>query len=157
MDSGDVKGNVSNVDELEIQEWLSSLDYVLKHGSEEQAQKILQQLQIRAQEAGVTLPFTVNTPYINTIAKSDQPVMPGSREIERRIKSIIRWNAMAMVVRGNRNEAGIGGHISTYASSATLYEVGFNHFFRARTKDFCGDFVYFQGHASPGIYARAFV
>jgi len=145
------------VEDVEIQEWMSSLEYVLKHGSMEQAQKILQQLQIRAQEAGVTLPFTVNTPYINTIAKSEEPSYPGNRALERQIKSFIRWNAMAMVIRGNRAESGIGGHISTFASAATLLEVGFNHFFRARTKDFCGDFVYFQGHASPGIYSRAFL
>ncbi len=152
-----VKRNSSEVEEIEIQEWLSSLDYVLTHGTEEQAKKILQQLQIRAQEAGVTLPFVANTPYINTIPVQKQPVFPGNRDIERRIKSIIRWNAMAMVVRGNKAEAGIGGHISTYASAATLSEIGFNHFFRARTDSFCGDFVYFQGHASPGVYARAFV
>ncbi len=147
----------SETENIEVQEWLSSLDYVLKHGSLEQAHKILGQLQIRAQEVGVTLPFTVNTPYINTIALNKQPSFPGNREIERRIKSIIRLNAMAMVVRGNKAEAGIGGHISTYASCATLFEIGFNHFFRARTEEFCGDFVYFQGHASPGVYARAFV
>ena len=145
------------VEDIEIKEWMSSLEYVLKHGSLEQAQKILQQLQIRAQVAGVTLPFTVNTPYVNTIAKNEHPPYPGNRALERQIKSIIRWNAMAMVIRGNRAESGIGGHISTYASAATLFEVGFNHFFRARTKDFCGDFVYFQGHASPGIYSRAFL
>ncbi len=147
----------SEIENVEIQEWLSSLDYVLKNGSLEQARKILQQLQIRAQEAGVTLPFTVNTPYINSIPLSKQPPFPGNRDIERQIKSIIRWNAMAMVVKGNKAEAGIGGHISTFASSATLFEIGFNHFFRARTDQFCGDFVYFQGHASPGVYARAFV
>ncbi len=157
MSPDDLQRPGSEVEEIEIQEWLSSLDYVLKHGSMEQAHKILHQLQIRAQEAGVTLPFTVNTPYINTIPKNKQPPYPGNREIERQIKSIIRWNAMAMVVRGNRVENGIGGHISTFASAATLFEVGFNHFFRARTKDFCGDFVYFQGHASPGVYSRAFL
>src|SRR3990167_4225435 len=149
--------NMTEVENIEIQEWLSSLDYVLKHGSLEQAQNILHQLQIRAQEAGVTLPFTVNTPYVNTISKVKQPTFPGNREIERRIKSIIRWNAMAMVVRGNHAEAGIGGHISTFASAATLFEIGFNHFFRARSENFNGDFVYFQGHASPGVYSRAFV
>ncbi len=152
-----VKNRNPEVEEIEIQEWLSSLDYVLKHGSTEQAQRILQQLQIRAQEAGVTLPFAVNTPYLNTIPVEKQPPFPGNRELERRIKSLVRWNAMAMVIRGNRAEAGIGGHISTYASAATLSEVGFNHFFRARTENFCGDFVYFQGHASPGVYARAFL
>jgi pyruvate dehydrogenase E1 component len=157
MSNDGVNQSPTEVDQVEIQEWLSSLEYVLKHGSNEQAKEILARLQIRAQEAGVTLPFTVNTPYVNTISVTDQPVMPGNREIERRIKSIIRWNAMAMVVKGNKNEAGIGGHISTFASSATLYEVAFNHFFQARTKDFCGDFVYFQGHASPGMYSRAFL
>ena len=101
--------------------------------------------------------FTANTPYVNTIPVERQPVFPGSREIERRIKSIIRWNAMAMVVRANRQSSGIGGHISTYASSATLYEVGFNHFFRAKSGNHPGDMVYFQGHASPGVYARAFL
>lgn len=145
------------IDDVEVQEWLSSLDYVLDNGSPEQAQRILQKLQIKAQHAGITLPFTVNTPYINTITPEEQTPFPGNREIERRIKSIIRWNAMAMVVKGNREEAGIGGHISSFASSATLLEVGFNHFFRARTENFCGDFVYFQGHSSPGIYSRAFL
>ena len=149
--------NKPDSEHVEIHEWLDSLEYVLKHGTKEHAQEILQQLQIRAQEAGVTLPFTVNTPYVNTIHKSKETPYPGNRELERRIKSIIRWNAMAMVVRANRNEAGIGGHISTFASAATLIEVGFNHFFRAKTKDFSGDFVYFQGHASPGIYSRAFL
>ena len=157
MNQDSVNQSTSELDDVEVQEWLSSLDYVLTHGSMEQAQKILQQLQLRAQSAGVTLPFTVNTPYVNTIHHTAQPSMPGSREIERRIKSIVRWNAMAMVVRGNRAEAGIGGHISTFASSATLSEVGFNHFWRARTDEFCGDFVYFQGHASPGPYARAYL
>ncbi|MCB9719261.1 MAG: pyruvate dehydrogenase (acetyl-transferring), homodimeric type [Candidatus Omnitrophica bacterium] len=157
MNQDSVNQSTSELDDIEVQEWLSSLDYVLTHGSVEQAQKILQQLQLRAQSAGVTLPFTVNTPYVNTIHHTAQPSMPGSREIERRIKSIVRWNAMAMVVRGNRAEAGIGGHISTFASSATLSEVGFNHFWRARTDEFCGDFVYFQGHASPGPYARAYL
>ncbi len=147
----------NSVEEIEIQEWLSSLEYVLKHGTKEQAQRILQQLQIRAQEAGVTLPFAVNTPYVNTLTPEKQAPFPGDRGLERRIKSIIRWNAMAMVIRGNHAEAGIGGHISTFASAATLFEIGFNHFFRAKTKDFCGDFVYFQGHASPGVYSRAFV
>lgn len=99
----------------------------------------------------------INTPYINTIHADEQPPYPGNRELERRIKSIIRWNAMAMVVRANRELGGIGGHISTYASSATLYEVGFNHFFKARGENNNGDIIYFQGHASPGIYARAFL
>jgi len=145
------------MDEIELKEWLASLDYVLNSGTPDRVQYLLQQLQIRAQESGVTLPFTYNTPYINTIPKEKQPAFPGNRDLERRIKSIVRWNAMAMVVRANKIADGVGGHISTYASSATLYEVGFNHFFRGRTDNFNGDLVYFQGHASPGIYSRAFL
>ncbi len=145
------------MDHLELEDWLASLDYVLNSGTPDRVQYLLQQLQIRAQESGVTLPFIYNTPYINTISKDKQPPFPGNRDLERRIKSIIRWNAMAMVVRANKLADGIGGHISTYASSATLYEIGFNHFFRGATGTTPGDLVYFQGHASPGIYARAFV
>ncbi len=148
---------LSEIESMETQEWLDSLDYVLQRGGPERVNRLLRQLQIHAQEFGVKLPFTANTPYINTIPVEKQPPFPGSREIERRIKSIIRWNAMAMVVRANRNEEGIGGHISTYASAATLYEIGFNHFFRGKTEEQEGDIIYFQGHASPGIYARAFL
>ncbi|MBN2432971.1 MAG: pyruvate dehydrogenase (acetyl-transferring), homodimeric type, partial [Acidobacteria bacterium] len=143
--------------EVELREWLESLDYVIQQGDEERVTHLLEELQRRAQSAGIRIPFTANTPYMNTIPAQEQPVYPGNREIERRIKSIIRWNAMAMVVRANRVENGIGGHISTYASAAAMYEVGFNHFFRAGKEDFSGDQVYFQGHASPGIYARAFL
>src|ERR1051325_6693323 len=121
--------------EIERREWLDSLDYVIRHGGPERANDLLTALQNRAQQAGIRIPFTANTPYINTIPADRQPVYPGSREIERRIRTLVRWNALAMVVRANREEAGIGGHISTYASAATLYEVGFTHFFRARGKD----------------------
>ncbi len=147
----------TDVRDIEIKEWLSSLDYVLDHDTPEQAKELLQQLQVRAEIAGIKLPFTSNTPYINTISPDKQPPYPGNRDIERRIKSIIRWNAMAMVVRANRVESGIGGHISTYASAATLFEVGFNHFFRGKNHPCGGDIVYFQGHASPGVYSRAFL
>ena len=142
--------------EIETREWLESLDYVLKHGDHDRVINLLRNLQIRAHSAGVEMPFTANTPYINTIPVDKQPVYPGQREVERRIKSITRWNAMAMVVRANRESSGIGGHISTFASAATLYEVGFNHFFKGANEG-SGDLVYFQGHASPGIYARAFL
>lgn len=148
---------VSGLDPSELDEWYDSLDDLLHRYGPDRVQQVLTALQERAYLRGVTLPFTANTPYINTISVDDQPRFPGNREIERRIKSIIRWNAMAMVTRANREFPGIGGHISTYASSATLYEVGFNHFFHARTQDHTGDLVYFQGHASPGMYARAFV
>jgi pyruvate dehydrogenase E1 component len=148
---------LSEIEAQETQEWLASLDYVLQRGGPERVTRLLRQLQVHAQQFGVRLPFTANTPYINTIPADKQPPFPGSREIERRIKSIIRWNAMAMVVRANRHEEGIGGHISTYASAATLFEIGFTHFFRAKTEEQEGDIIYFQGHAAPGIYARAFL
>lgn len=145
------------IEEQETSEWLYSLDYVLEHGGPDRVRELLQQLQIRAHKAGVHIPFSANTPYINTIPREKQPPFPGNREIERRIKSLIRWNAMAMVVKANKMEEGIGGHISTYASAATLYEIGFNHFFRGKGEGYNGDQIYFQGHASPGIYARAFL
>ena len=143
--------------EIELKEWLESLDYVLGTRSPEQIRNLLEQLEARARLSGVEVNFSANTPYVNTIHRSKQPTFPGSREIERRIKSLVRWNAMAMVVRANRDKAAPGGHISTFASSATLYEIGYNHFFRARTANHSGDQIYFQGHAAPGMYARAFV
>ena len=145
------------IDEVELNDWFESMDDILHRYGPDRLQELLVQLQERAYRRGVTMPFTANTPYINTIPRDKQPVYPGDLEIERRIKSIIRWNAFAMVVRANKHYDGVGGHISTFASSATLYEVGFNHFFHARTADHPGDFVYFQGHASPGMYARAFI
>src|SRR5690554_5563669 len=149
--------NETEIFEIETREWLYSLDYVLQNGGPERVRELLQQLQIRAHKAGVHIPFSANTPYINTIPREKQPPFPGNREIERRIKSLIRWNAMAMVVNANKLENGIGGHISTYASAATLYEIGFNHFFKGRGEGYGGDQVFFQGHASPGIYARAYL
>ncbi|QDU75997.1 Pyruvate dehydrogenase E1 component [Bremerella volcania] len=146
-----------DVDPAETQEWLDSLDYVLEGKGDDRVRFLLSALENRAHARGVDVPFAANTPYINTIHASDQPAYPGNREFERRIKSIIRWNAMAMVTRANKNFEGLGGHISTFASSATLVEVAFNHFLRGRGSGYEGDQVYFQGHASPGIYSRAFV
>src|SRR5512146_321441 len=151
------KTKAEELKEIETREWLYSLDYVFEHGGPERVKELLHQLQIRAHKAGVDIPFSANNPYINTIPREKQPPFPGNREIERRIKSLIRWNAMAMVVKANKLESGIGGHISTYASAATLYEIGFNHFFRGKEEGYEGDQVFFQGHASPGIYARAFL
>ncbi len=145
-----------NVD-FEKQDWLDALEEMLENEGPERVKDILHDLQISAHRKGVRLPFSANTPYINTIPLDEQPAYPGDREMERRIKSLIRWNAMAMVVRANREEDGIGGHISSYQSIATLYEVGFNHFFKGRTDDYPGDLVYFQGHSSPGVYARAYL
>ena len=149
--------DASEIEAIEQREWLESLDYVVQQGDRGRVQRLLASLRHRARSAGVSLPFTAETAYVNTLRPADETPLPGSREIERRIKSLVRWNAMAMVVRANRLSDGIGGHISTFASAATLYEVGFNHFFRARSQDSEGDLVYFQGHASPGIYARAFL
>jgi len=148
----------NGVEVLETREWLDSLDYVLSQGGPERAGRLLQQLSLHARRAaGVNLPFTATTPYQNTIASRQQPPFPGSQEMERRIKSMVRWNALAMVVRANKIQEGIGGHISTFASAATLYEVAFNHFLQARTESGDRDLVYFQGHAAPGMYARAYL
>ncbi len=145
-------------DPAETAEWLESLDYVLESKGPERLQQLISALEETANLHGVDLPFTATTPYYNTISREEQPPYPGNREMERRIKSFIRWNAMAMVTRANRDPASPGGHISTYASSATLYEVALNHFIRGRGEDgFDGDQVYFQGHAAPGMYARAFL
>ncbi len=142
---------------LETQDWIESFNDLLARSGPARAQQVLRELQVHAQRSGVQMPFSANTPYINTIPADQQPPFPGNRDLERRIKSIVRWNAMAMVVRANREEEGIGGHISTYASAATLLEIGFNHFFRGRSEQHPGDVIYFQGHAAPGIYARAFL
>src|SRR5690349_20162261 len=143
------------------QKWVSSLEHILelilKNEQAGQASLLIEELTERLRESGMKIPPTVSTPYINTIPRENEPRYPGDREIERRIKSYVRWNAMAMVVKANRLHPDIGGHISTYASSATLYEVGFNHFFRGGDDDHYADMVYFQGHASPGAYARAYV
>jgi len=142
---------------LETADWLESLEDTLYLRGKERAGELLRDLQIHAQRSGVPLPVTSRTPYVNTIPADRQPSFPGDRKIERRIKSLVRWNAMAMVVRANREESGLGGHISTFASIATLYEVGLNHFFRSPDDPGGGDLVYFQGHATPGNYARAFL
>ncbi len=148
---------VLGMDPQEIQEWVESFNEVVTEEGQESAITLLDRLRGHAQALGIALPFTANTPYLNTISAEKQAIFPGDQEIERRIKSLVRWNALAMVVRANRVDHSIGGHISTYASAATLFEVGFNHFFRGRTDEFEGDTVYLQGHASPGVYARAFL
>ncbi len=146
-----------NLDALETQDWLESLAAVHRARGPERVASLLSDLQLMAQKRGVKLPVTSVTPYTNSIPVNLQPPYPGDRELERRIKSLVRWNAMSMVVRANKQDSSLGGHISTYASSATLYEVGFNHFFRGKTDKHDGDLVFFQGHASPGVYARAFI
>jgi len=140
----------------ETSEWLDSLEGVLRTQGPERARFLLEALLEKAHNEGVRLPFTANTPYLNTIPVSEQARFQGDRDLERQIKNYVRWNAMAMVVRANKT-TNVGGHLATFASAATLYEIGFNHFFRGRTDKHPGDVIYFQGHASPGMYARAFL
>lgn len=147
----------NEIRDFENKEWLDSIDFIIEQQGEKRVEEIMKLLRDRVAEKGIQLRPQVRTPYINTIPVSMESEYPGNREIERKIKSLIRWNAMAMVVQANRKQEGIGGHISTYASAATLYEVGFNHFFRGGDGDSPVDLIYYQGHASPGIYARSFL
>lgn len=149
--------NDKHLKNIENREWIESLEEVMRRSGNERVHELLKLLQIYSQKEGVVFPYAANTPYVNTIPLDKQPRYPGKLELERRIRSFVRWNAMAMVVRANKLSDGIGGHISTYASAATLYEVAYNHFLRGRNGKSNGDIVYFQGHASPGIYARAFI
>jgi pyruvate dehydrogenase E1 component len=144
-------------DPLETREWLESIDAVLRVEGPQRAHYLLERLIDHTRRSGAYLPFRPNTAYVNTIAASAQPEYPGDRALERRIEAYIRWNAMAMVVQANRKSSEYGGHISSYASSATLYEVGFNHFWRAPSASHPGDLIYIQGHSSPGIYGRAYL
>ena len=144
-------------DAFETQDWLEALHDVRRLSGNARVRELLRELQIHAQRAGGVLPVTARTPYVNSIPPERQPAYPGDEALEGKIRSIIRWNAMAMVVAANREADGIGGHISTYASAVTLYEVGFNHFFRGPNHPDGADIIYFQGHAAPGIYARAYV
>ncbi len=146
-----------DTDPGETSEWLDSLDAVIEVHGKSRARFLLSKLLERASEAQVSFPATVTTPYINTIPRESEPWFPGDEHIERRIRRFIRWNAAVTVVRANKHADGIGGHLSTFASSASLYEIGFNHFFRGKDDGTAGDHVYFQGHAAPGVYARAFL
>src|SRR5262245_61281458 len=145
-----------DADPQETAEWLDSLAALIAHQGPDRARFLLETLLAAANKAGAKLPAGVTTPYVNTIAFDEQPPFPGNRDLERRIKSAVRWNAMAMVLKANKN-TNVGGHIATFASAATLYEIGFNHFFRGKTDSHTGDVVFFQGHASPGMYARAYL
>ncbi len=145
-----------DVDPQETAEWLDSLEALIRHQGPERARFLLETMLALANKAGARLPQGVTTPYVNTIPVEQQAPFPGNRDLERKIKSAIRWNAMAMVHRAQRT-TNVGGHIATFASAATLYEIGFNHFFRGRTENHPGDLVFFQGHASPGVYARAYL
>ena len=146
-----------DTDPGETSEWLDSLDAVIDTHGKPRARFLLSKLLERARASQVSFPATVSTPYVNTIPRESEPWFPGDEFIERRIRAFVRWNAAAMVVRANKNADGIGGHLSTFASSASLYEIGFNHFFRGKDDGNAGDHVYMQGHAAPGVYARAFM
>ncbi len=146
-----------DTDPTETQEWLDSFDQVVAAEGSDRARFLMAKLLERAHETSIGVPGAVTTPYVNTIPAEEQPEFPGDPDIERRIRRFIRWNAAVMVIKANHREKGIGGHLSTFASSATLYEIGFNHFFRGRSAPGGGDHVYMQGHAAPGIYARAFL
>ena len=146
-----------NLKEIEDREWRDSIDYIIRNEGPERVHEILQLQHNRVIEAGIDPFLCRDTPYLNTIPASQEEPYPGERKLERKIKSLVRWNAMAMVTQANRESDGIGGHISTYASCATLFEVGFNHFFRGNEGDGPADIVYYQGHASPGVYARSYL
>ena len=141
----------------ETREWLDALDDVVKHAGAERASFLLLELSKHAINARLRLPSAITTPFSNTIAPSEEKMMPGDVFMERRIRSLVRWNALAMVMRGNDNDEGLGGHISSFSSSATLYDVGFNHFFRGTEGGHPGDLVFYQGHSAPGMYARSYL
>ncbi|MEO7804514.1 MAG: pyruvate dehydrogenase (acetyl-transferring), homodimeric type, partial [Actinomycetota bacterium] len=141
----------------ETEEWMSALNDVIAVHGKARARHLLTRLMHAARERQIGLPSMVQTDYVNTISPEQEPYYPGNEDVEFRIRQLIRWNAAVMVLRANKLFAGIGGHLATYASAAGLYEVGFNHFFRGKDHPGGGDQVYFQGHAAPGIYARAFL
>src|SRR4051812_44520617 len=153
----DMKDMVPDVDPQETREWLEALDSVLEKEGPERAHFLLEKLVEKARRSGAYIPFNATTAYINTIPPSREERSPGNAELEHKIRSLVRWNAMAMVVRANKESSELGGHIASFASAATLYDVGFNHFFRAANDAFRGDLVYFQGHSAPGVYARAYL
>ncbi len=146
-----------DIDPQETREWKEALEEVIERDGPERAHYLIEALVEKARRSGAYLPYNATTAYINTIPPHHEEQRPGDPSLERRIKSIIRWNALAMVVKANREGKNLGGHIASYQSAANLYEIGFNHFFRAPSAEHGGDLVYFQGHSSPGLYARAFV
>ncbi|MBL6858015.1 MAG: biotin/lipoyl-binding protein, partial [Pelagibacteraceae bacterium] len=146
-----------DLDPVETREWIESLNAVIENDGSSRASYLLNKVISEAYTAGLVLPDTRTTPYINTIPPELEVKSPGDQNIEKKIRAYIRWNAAAMVVRANKISSELGGHIGTFASAATLYDVGMNHFWRAKNKNFGGDLVYFQGHSAPGMYARAFL
>jgi pyruvate dehydrogenase E1 component len=157
MTFDEFKHQLPDIDPAETQEWLDSFDQLVAQEGESRARFLLYKLLKRSRQLHVGLPPLTQTRYINTISPEQEPFFPGDEAIELRIRRIIRWNAVAMVLRANNRFSGIGGHLATYASAASLYEVGFNHFFRGKDGEGSGDQIFYQGHAAPGMYARAFL
>jgi pyruvate dehydrogenase E1 component len=157
MDMNDLNQPASDADPQETREWLDSLDAVIEREGPARANFLLEQLVARARHSGAYIPYNANTAYKNTIPPEREERSPGNAEMEHRIRSLVRWNAMATVVRANKESSELGGHIASFASAATLYDVAFNHFFRAANDNYLGDLIYFQGHSAPGVYARAFL
>ncbi len=149
--------DLNDIDPQETQEWLDALGAVIENEGLERAHFLLEQLIDNARRSGANLPFSNITAYLNTIPPHLEERSPGDSAMEHKIRSLIRWNAMAMVVRANKESSELGGHIASFASAATLYDVGFNHFFHAPTHEHGGDLVFMQGHSAPGIYARAYL
>jgi len=148
---------LQDVDPLETREWVDSLDSVLEVEGPDRAHFILEQLVEKARRSGAYLPYHPNTAYLNTIPPHLEQRSPGDQEMEARLRSFVRWNAVAMVLRAGHKDLELGGHIASFASAATLYDIGFNHFWHGPSDDHGGDLLYIQGHSSPGIYARAFL
>ena len=157
MKSTPVSDRLHDLDPIETQEWRDALASVLEREGEERAHFLLEELIDQARRSGTYIPHRPTTSYLNTIPAAREPRSPGDPSIEWRVRSLIRWNALAMVMQANQESSELGGHIASFASSATLYDVGFNHFWRAPGPEHGGDLVFFQGHSAPGIYARAFL
>jgi len=147
---------IPDIDAVETQEWIDALEAVIENEGVERAHFLLEQMIDKARRSGANLPYSANTAYVNTIPTHMEALHPGDQAIEQRIRSFIRWNAVAMVVKANRKSAELGGHIASFASAAVLYDIGFNHFWRAPSHEHGGDLIYSQGHSSPGTYARVF-
>jgi len=148
---------LQDIDPVETNEWLDALEAVVAAEGVDRVHFLLENLIVKARESGAFLPYSANTPYVNTIPVDQEQRSTGNRAIERKIRSIIRWNAVAMILRANKESSELGGHIASFQSAATLYDVGFGHFWRAPSENHPGDIVYIQGHSSPGIYSRAFL
>src|SRR6187401_1647824 len=155
--TGPAMDGMTDIDPTETDEWLDALASVLEFEGGDRAHYLLDRLIVEGRHKGAPVPYSITTPYINTIPVEKQPPYPGDQAIEWQIRSLNRWNAVAMVLRANKESSELGGHIASFQSAAMLYEIGFNHFWRAPSAEHGGDLVYIQGHSSPGIYARAFL